>query len=401
MVLRARGWGCAPTSTLQPPRCEGYHAEHSIVTTFEAWYKAISAATARFQYALQRLRKAFQPYLHFELEDEPKTFLPHQRTIHDLRTSASLSCFVCYRLLQDVLRRHLQLENVTLAPSSYLTVVWTRGRLGPNHKLPFEISSDWKDHLQRDTPRLKLEQFEICPHPARSKQVDREAITSSTDITLNAAIGQQWIDDCIRMHPKCRQSLSKGWHPTRLLDVSDRYRIVLVESKPHNIVSPYMILSHCWGTAEILKLTRDTYNIFRKGFSVADLPRTFANAVTVAQTFNVQYIWIDSLCIIQDSASDWAREAISMFDVYQNSMCNIGASAASSSDGGLFRARDVELIRFPRIINDKGAHMVTWTRFWGESVNSAPLYKRRWVVQERWLCPRMLHFDAEQIFWEY
>lgn len=92
-----------------------------------------------------------------------------------------------------------------------------------------------------------------------------------------------------------------------MLDVSDQAHLCVVELKSLNIASPNMALSHCWGTAGILRPTEENYATIKKGFSIADLPQTFVDAVAVARTLNIQYIWIDSLCIIQDSGSDWAK----------------------------------------------------------------------------------------------
>lgn len=336
----------------------------------------------------------------FGHEDIPKTFLPHQRTFVDLRTSASLSCYVCYRLLQDVLRWNPQFEGLTPAPPSHLIMVWTRGRSGFNPILQFRVSPDWKKHSCGDLSEGHLEEFKICQVPASDRQIVYEATTSTTDIALNASIGRQWIDRCMQMHPKCQQLMSKGWCPTRLLDVSDQSLLTVIETKALNIISPYMTLSHCWGSSEIPRLTINSYATFKTGIWIANLPPTFVDAVAVARTYNIQYIWIDSLCIIQDSVSDWTKEATSMSEVYRNSVCNIGASAASSGASGLFYARDCDLVRPPRLTYDDREYMIFWTTMWYEGVSKAPLHKRGWVVQERWLCPRMLHFGAEQLFWE-
>lgn len=105
-------------------------------------------------------------------------------------------------------------------------------------------------------------------------------------------------------------------------------------------------------------------------------------------------------CALSRFSLRLAGEAASIPNLYQNPICNIGASVAPSSGGGLFHARDVELVRFQDFINDKGAYIIIWPKLSYGSIDSAPLYKRGWLIEERWLCPPMLQFGADQIIWE-
>jgi hypothetical protein len=60
------------------------------------------------------------------------------------------------------------------------------------------------------------------------------------------------------------------------------------------------------------------------------------DAIAVARKLRVRYLWIDSLCIIQGNEEDWQKECCIMNKVYQNSFCNIAATASIDSHGGLF-----------------------------------------------------------------
>jgi hypothetical protein len=46
---------------------------------------------------------------------------------------------------------------------------------------------------------------------------------------------------------------------------------------------------------------------------------------------SIQYLCIDSLCIIQDSEEDWKRESVSMMAVYSGSYCNVAATGAADT----------------------------------------------------------------------
>lgn len=97
-----------------------------------------------------------------------------------------------------------------------------------------------------------------------------------------------------------------------------------------------MTVSHRLGTAEFTKLTEKVLQSFKLGISIEWLPKTFRDAVAIARWLDVHYLWIDSLCIIQGSEVDWSKEAGLMSDVYQHAFCNIAATGARNSNGGLF-----------------------------------------------------------------
>lgn len=144
----------------------------------------------------------------------------------------------------------------------------------------------------------------------------------------------------------------------------------------------------------------------RQEIPIASLPRTFQHAVIVASHLGLEYLWIDSLCIIQDSTQDWLQELGLMEDVYTNSICNIAASHSSDGHGGLFRKRNPHLakalILYPQWGNIKERrHLIIHEcGFWKERIDNAPLNKRGWVLQERLLTSRTVHFAHDQIMWE-
>ncbi|KAF1836538.1 HET-domain-containing protein [Decorospora gaudefroyi] len=164
------------------------------------------------------------------------------------------------------------------------------------------------------------------------------------------------------------------------------------------------MLSHCWGDASFIKLVTRDLPRFKEGLSLDQLPKSFVDAIAVAMFLNVRYIWIDSLVILQDNTEDWAYEASCMELVYKNSVCNIGATASKDSNGGLFFKRMPETLLPHRWMLEGVKYELNWvnssSQDWVRSVEEQPLMRRGWVVQERWLCPRMLHFCKEQVYRE-
>ena len=158
------------------------------------------------------------------------------------------------------------------------------------------------------------------------------------------------------------------------------------------LTSDYMTLSHCWGSSPtFLKLTLANINSMRHENHVSVLPKTFSDAIMVARYLAVRFLWIDALCIIQDSHEDWLQESALMQEVYSNSLCNIAAAKSFDNDQGLFADRDEEQLS-PTTVHTTWNAMplqeyVLISDFWDREVIAAPLHTRAWVLQERLLAP--------------
>jgi hypothetical protein len=174
----------------------------------------------------------------------------------------------------------------------------------------------------------------------------------------------------------------------------------LVESS-ENTPGPYFTLSHCWGGAQPFKLTSDSEPLLRTGLDVEYLPKTFRDAIYVCQQIGVYYLWIDSLCIFQDCMDDWKQEAARMHTVYAGAACNIAATSAANSDVGLSFNRDVNALQPFWIRKDNSEQSYVVINYCDvSSIERSPLNKRAWVLQERFLSKRIMHFTADGVFWE-
>ena len=215
---------------------------------------------------------------------------------------------------------------------------------------------------------------------------------------------QKWLETCT----KDQFHNQPAWFPTRLIDLgtsNDQY-VKLVDTRSTPTRGPYATLSHRWADSAVIRTTSTNLEQFLHAIPVAILSKTFRDAFTAARSYlGVRYIWIDSLCIIQDDPKDWRAESATMQDVYSHSFCNLSAIATSSGVHGLFPPRDVDRVRPCEIeTNWAGRDPETYIpipkRFWDEQLDYAPLSGRGWVFQERWLAPRILHFSSDQLLWE-
>ena len=218
-----------------------------------------------------------------------------------------------------------------------------------------------------------------------------------------------WLSECLSHHTRCRHIISvEKYCPTRLIEVrtnSSHCELRLYSTSNGPIKEPYMTLSHCWGTSQPLRLTTSTLDRLQKGFALAELPPTFQDAIMVTRALGIKFLWIDALCIIQDSIVDWQHEATLMSQVYSNSICNVSALDAHDSTGGLFLDRQTSNVPYCtfktcRKFKRKRVCEFAYTDFWSDSVQHAPLTRRAWVFQERLLAPRVLHFGKRQLLWE-
>jgi hypothetical protein len=231
--------------------------------------------------------------------------------------------------------------------------------------------------------------------------------------------------------------------PTRLIDIgtfdgSQEPRLVLTSPSQLPADLKYVALSHCWGQTQLLRvldhavsfdlatlnenqkklanihdrkpLTTTSITIGRRleVIPMTTLPKTFQDAIVFARGLGLRYIWIDSLCIIQDSKLDWQSEASRMADVYKNSYVTVAAEASKDSHMGMLNARtfDFEPIELPFNSKARNIYSTVYVRpaldDWETCVNGSKstLSSRGWVLQESLLAPRTIRMSSQQMFWE-
>jgi hypothetical protein len=170
-----------------------------------------------------------------------------------------------------------------------------------------------------------------------------------------------WLAKCNTSHPKCsHMSVRLVPLPTRVLDVSmlpgpeqmlGKHQILrtLFQGESCKLLQTsrgqtgrYAALSYCWGASLPLKTTTTNLQAHESAVGFDELPRTLQDAVMVVRHMCIDYIWIDCLCILQDSKADWEQEAARMADVYSNAYLTLVASRAEHCGEGFLgpRSRD-------------------------------------------------------------
>ncbi|KAI9924872.1 hypothetical protein ASPWEDRAFT_172166 [Aspergillus wentii DTO 134E9] len=220
------------------------------------------------------------------------------------------------------------------------------------------------------------------------------------------SVVDNWIRSCLDGHEYCSEPAKLPLLPTRVIDVSpseSNSGMVCLrdEESKTEPAAPYIALSHCWGKGIPFITTTTNLKDRKAGINFGEMPQALQDAIHITRRLGVQYIWIDTLCIVQDDIKDWQIEAGRMVNVYQDAFLVIGASNSSSDDHGFLgcrRSRDsIRLADLDlQLLPPDGER---WTSG-GDPVSHEPLQSRAWCLQERYLARRMLLYGADQLFWE-
>ncbi|KAI1360086.1 heterokaryon incompatibility protein-domain-containing protein [Xylaria arbuscula] len=223
-----------------------------------------------------------------------------------------------------------------------------------------------------------------------------------------------WVTECVNGHDDCKGKRETDL-PSRFLEIGENDTdVVRVETSAKGQKGTYACLSHCWGGKNTCMLTTSTAEQFSKSIPKSLLPRVFSDAIGVCRRLGIKKLWIDSLCIQQDSKEDWEKESRKMGQYYSNCVVCIAATNSSNSAGTL------ELTKYPDdvVVRSKGQDPVTGPfcllaipselleiRHFARGPQRTqpptfPLMTRAWVMQERWLSPRTLHFCGAEIVFE-
>ncbi|KAI1127163.1 heterokaryon incompatibility protein-domain-containing protein [Nemania abortiva] len=347
-----------------------------------------------------------------EEKDIPR--LPHHPSLQSFKDAQSKHCSICSQF-------NLRKSSKDPFPLKYYFQIRSKDKAPPREGLHYEFRIETSEGMLSTAsapwgyPHIDFEIKSSPLVPCWEELVDRSLCRTWTGHKDVAALASAWLNDCKNNHPNCSQSYSKGWKPTRLLDVSEEGKVRLVEGKSVSAGQAYATLSHCWGTAEFLVLSAHNKRRFEEGMKTSEFPLTFRETIQTVRRLGLNYLWVDCYCIIQGrdddrARQDWKYESLQMEKVYTNSLLNIGALLSNGPAGGLFRIRTYPLRC--RILWSPAGHIGpknflfnldtknTANRVRWSQISGSNLMRRGWVIQECVLAPRMLSFGPENILWQ-
>ena len=232
----------------------------------------------------------------------------------------------------------------------------------------------------------------------------------------------QWIQECKTKHTNCALA-EDPLLPMRVLDLQDpgsvdSLKLIECEAQQHG---NYVALSYVWGTLPCLRLLDHNRVTLMAGILMENLPRTIQDAVKVTRALNIRYLWVDSLCILQDSVKDKELQIPRMKAYYKGAMMVISASGAADVHAGFLgfqrtedeiiaraKARAVALFdhgpipyRFPVHFPKSDTGIATNAQYFLIDVDPPlydhdrePINKRGWTLQESTLARRLLIFPS-------
>jgi hypothetical protein len=247
-----------------------------------------------------------------------------------------------------------------------------------------------------------------------STQVAEEARLSpslgrSTGDDVTFTLAKAWLHECNYRH---QHSATARPHQTlaiiRLLYLHRSNTEVAARLVNYVEDKDYVALSHSWGDQRhVPRLLKATKSIMKEGINLSEYPRTFLDAIEVTLRLGYEYLWIDSLCIIQDSEDDWNIQSSVMSQIYQASALTIAALKSSDSRGGCFTSNRNPLALRSLSVKELGFRLEPLDKSQLGQLEvdasgpfASPLHTRAWVVQERLSAPRTLYYGSLGIYWE-
>jgi hypothetical protein len=352
----------------------------------------------------------------------------HKFKWDEVKVSAK-SCYCC-RILESGCRRCFEYHEIKESEIRY-------GSLNFNYPSNIEDVDQGKaskhlSFLLANGRWFEVEFFttddEDCPVPDSWDYMSvSKRISPQNDSSIALNIIKGWVADCVTQHDTTQDGFctvsENPFLPTRVVDVGlDNGTVRVVES--NGTKGKYICLSHCWGLRPIITTTVSTLEERKKGILWDQLSKTFRDAISLTRTLGFKYIWIDSLCIVQDNSRDWEIESAKMASVYSNGYLTIAATRSADGQGGIFAStKDCKVsgktpegedycLYFRELI-DHHIEMSDPTKITNyidsEGVRYMvghptkiyyPLLTRAWVYQERMLSTRVLHFGRYEMFFE-
>ncbi|KAF4635479.1 hypothetical protein G7Y89_g2620 [Cudoniella acicularis] len=221
------------------------------------------------------------------------------------------------------------------------------------------------------------------------------------------AVASKWIQNCLDTHDECPKQLSPL--PSRVIDVGDDNNDPFLHIS-NGECRRWLSLSHCWGTQQIFTTTLSNLESHQEKVPMDRLPQTFRDSIFITRQLGCQYLWIDSLCIIQDSHEDWEKEAKQMARIYENALVTISAEVSEGAHKGIFKSVKSRRLKsdsfvLPCYSRKRGISGSVYVDLRNANSNKniisdvAPLQTRAWVLQEQALSVRKLHYNDWGLSW--
>jgi hypothetical protein len=222
-----------------------------------------------------------------------------------------------------------------------------------------------------------------------------------------------WIKTCQESHQRCRKYVETKL-PIRLIDVGSSETLPKLRRSGPSELGKYLALSYCWGGAQTAQATTINLPEYENAIPMLSLPQTIRDAVQVTRQLGIKYLWVDSLCIVQDDDKDKRQNLSQMCSIYQNALLTISAACTESSNSGFLykRSLPVRLFALNQAVakayttftlrartedGREGSLIVSQPLKYAELFE--PIERRAWTLQEMLMSDRLLIYSSLQLLW--
>lgn len=348
--------------------------------------------------------------------------ISHKDWVVQIKKSTCVRCRILLQAIQKLEPSFLSVETEDAVLMILLTcdngriVVNTQPTIDTIKQIPdiqlFETTGALPHSLPEEKGlsclRLMLPAPPNLPYVGRANNLPSVAGDSATFSFL-----RDCLSNCESNHGRCTAAQDPSWCPTRLLRIvcgeDSQYYLQLVEMTTHKPSTRYIALSYCWGDGNPIQCTSANVSRLRQRINAEELPQTFQDCIHVAQQLSISYVWIDSLCILQDVKSDWARESERMELVFANAFLTVAAACCSNCTVPFLGAQAPSMrmdfqsvpLNLHDIIGKSESIMARRTdAAFHHGEIEGPLEDRAWAWQERKLSVRTISFTERQLYWE-
>lgn len=234
-----------------------------------------------------------------------------------------------------------------------------------------------------------------------------------------AKYAARWMQCCLQNHASCSKDIESPL-PKRLVDVgrpgtSEIPRLwinpSLVQGQQEDIsITPirgtYLALSYCWGSKQFFNTDPQNLEEMKAEIPVKSIPRTIKDAIEFTRILGVQYLWVDSLCILQgdseEAKADWNEESVKMKVIYRNALLTIGAAAGKDAFHGIQPGGDEPEMPFcslPKGFDESIMPGQIYASLQMTAERDDAIHTRAWTYQEFLLSARYINLGNPSIYW--
>jgi hypothetical protein len=340
-------------------------------------------------------------------------------SLHDAVASQTSSCDTCLLLATIIKQFDIGDDKIVLATRP----MWTKR--GPGQQLQIQgIPPPIKSIYEKRAPEVNSTTF-IDVFCAPGTETPHLAIQPGRMVASHSSSDQSftqaaaWIKECEESHKSSCSLNYTSPLPTRVIDVMGHHgdgTPFLLESRGQH--GRYASLSYCWGSTDQEKLTSTKVEAFKNALPMPTISKTISDAIMICKILQIQYLWVDALCILQDDYEDWILESSQMRQVYSESFLTLAASSTVDCSQGIFSTQS----RASRLVKVKLRGKSVYARtslpsreqhigpffikdplepqIRHEEYRLLPLCRRGWALQERVMSNRVLYYTDEELWWE-